>query len=101
MFVSTVSPSALSSPIGSFRKPPAFTRSRIAGQDLLLAGRPGEVALAGGLADPGVGEGLLAVQVVAAGGDREAVREAVLVVGRVAEAVGDVDVDPAEACRRR
>ena len=38
-----------------------------AGEDLLLAGGPGEVALAGGLADPGEGERLLAVEVVAAG----------------------------------
>jgi len=50
--------------------------TRKPGQDLLLARRAGEVRLPVCLPDPGVGEGLLAVQVMPAGGDREALREA-------------------------
>ncbi len=61
--------------------------------DLLLPRRAREVALAGCLADPGVGEGLLAVQVMQPGLDREAAGEAVFVVGRVAEGPRNVDVD--------
>ena len=42
-----------------------------AGEDLLLARGAGEVALAGGLANPRVGERLLAVEVMPPGRDRE------------------------------
>ncbi len=63
--------------------------------DLALAGGAGEVALAGRLADAGVGEGRLAVEVVPAGVDREAV-EPVLVVAGVAQGPADGDVDAAE-----
>ena len=49
------------------------------------------------LRDPGVGERVRAVEVVRAGGDREALAlEPVAVVGRVVEPLGHVDVDAAD-----
>src|SRR5439155_12758927 len=65
-------------------------------QDLLLARRTGEVALAGRLPHAGECERLVAVEMVAPGADGEAIRVAVLVIGRIAEPLRDIDVDPAE-----
>ena len=66
------------------------------GNDLLLASRSREVALSGGSPDTGVGQRLPAVEMVTAGGDREAALIAILAVLGVAEATCDVDVDASE-----
>ena len=55
------------------------------GEHFLLSGGAREVALAGRLADPGVGKRLVAVEVMGPGLDREALLVAVLAVVRVAE----------------
>ena len=83
--------------MGSSRKPPLTELVADAREDLLLSPGAREVRFAGCLAHAGVGQGGLAVEMVAAGGDREAALEAAVRVGRVAEAVGDVDIDAAES----
>ena len=85
--------------VGQLEQQAAATRRLVAQgeQDLLLACLPGEVALADRLPRPGIGQGVGAVEMMRAGGDGVArALEPEPVVGRVGEALGHVDVDPAD-----
>ena len=95
----TVRLADLRSPIGILEEAAVDELVADAREDLLLARGAREVRLPGGLPDPGVGQRRPAVEMVPAGRDGEAVVEAALGVGRVAEAALDVDVDATEAGR--
>ena len=83
--VRTVAPTAASS-FGRLNRIPAPDRAIAErDEDLLLAGGAGQVALAGRLADPGVGEGVGAVEVVRPGLDRPAAPAVEAAVVRVGE----------------
>ena len=70
------------------------------GDHLLLARLAGEVALARGLADAGVGERVLAVEVVTTGGDVRAIEAVLVVAGSQKERVTVTSTPPTVSMTR-